>query len=94
MKQSILQFELHTCMEHLSTYRAVFRTKHGRILYLELSIIDEDLLSVIENELDKKFYGIQFLRTDQADLPLDLYFEDKDRSFTAKVPLPDHGRRR
>lgn len=33
----------------------------------------DDLLYVIEDELDKKFYGVQFMHTDQADLPLDQY---------------------
>ena len=42
MKQSILQFESHICMEHLNTYRAVFKTKHGRVLYLELGTIDDE----------------------------------------------------
>lgn len=121
MKQSILQFESHICMEHLNTYRAVFKTKHGRVLYLELGTIDDeyvitdcfyidrnqnrtgserynakpqmlqtvkfhkdDLLSVIENELDKKFYGVQFMHIDQADLPLDQYLKVKTEALQQK----------
>lgn len=110
MKQSILQLESYACMEYPDTYRTIFKTKHGRVLYLELRITGEnyvitdcfyvdrnqsrrgaekygarpqmlhtvnfhrdDLLSVIEDELDKKFYGVQFTHTGRADLPLDQY---------------------
>ena len=37
----------------------------------------DDLLSVIETELDKKFYGIEFVRDDNADLTLDEYLQIK-----------------
>lgn len=34
-----------------------------------------DLLAVIENELDKKFYGVEFVKTDRAELSLDEYLQ-------------------
>lgn len=121
MKQSILQLELCTCSEYPDTYRTIFKTKHGRVLYLELRITGEnyvitdcfysdrnqsrsgaerysarpqmlqtinfhkdDLLSVIEDELDKKFYGVQFMHTDQADLPLDQYVKVNSANMNQK----------
>ncbi len=114
MKQSILQLERCTCTEYSDTYRTIFKTKHGRILYLELSAVGEnyvikdcfyvdrnqnrtdaerysakpqmlktvkfhrdDLLFIIEDELDKKFYGVQLVHTDQAEFPLDQYLKVK-----------------
>lgn len=47
----------------------------------------DNLLSVIGTELDRKFYGVEFIRTDNADLTLDEYQRKQ------KVSLPDHGRR-
>ena len=37
----------------------------------------DNLLSVIEAELDKKFYGLEFIQNDNADLPLDEYLQVK-----------------
>lgn len=37
----------------------------------------DNLLSVIEIELDRKFYGVEFVRTDSASLPLDEYLQLK-----------------
>ena len=37
----------------------------------------DNLLSVIEAELDKKFYGMEFVRDGNADLPLDEYLQVK-----------------
>lgn len=121
MKQSILQLELYACSEHSDTYRTIFKTKHGRVLFLELRTAGEhyvitdcfylnrnqnrsgtarysvkprmlqtvkfyknDLLSVIEKELDKKFYGVQFMDTGQADLPLDQYLKAKSERIPRK----------
>jgi len=42
------------------------------------------LLSIIEEELDKKFYGIQFMQTDQAELPLDQYLKVKAEGMSRK----------
>lgn len=121
MKQSILQLELCACSEHSDTYRTIFKTKHGRVLYLELIAADEhyvitdcfyldrnqnrsgtarysvkprmlqtvkfhkdDLLTVIEKELDKKFYGVYFMDAGQVDLPLDQYLKAKSESVPRK----------
>lgn len=40
----------------------------------------ENLLSVIEAELDKKFYGVEFVETEQAGLPLDEYLQFRSKS--------------
>ena len=37
----------------------------------------DDLLSVIETELDRKFYGVELIRTDNADLSLEEYLQTK-----------------
>jgi len=37
----------------------------------------DNLLSVIEAELDKKFYGVEFVQDGNADLPLDEYLQVK-----------------
>lgn len=121
MKQSILQLELCACSENSDTYRTIFKTKHSRVLYLEVRITKEqyvitdcfyidrnqsrcgaerysarpkmlqtvcfrkdDLLSVIEAELDRKFYGVQFVHTDQADLSLEQYIRAGLDSMSAK----------
>lgn len=121
MKQSILQLELCAGSEYPGTYRTTFKTKHGRVLYLELrdtgknyvitdcfyidrnqnrsgnarysvrpkmlktvNFYKDELLSVIEKELDKKFYGVQFMNTGQAGLPLDQYLRVKEESVSRK----------
>lgn len=44
----------------------------------------EDLLTVIEAELDKKFYGVEFVETGQASLSLDEYLDFKAGSSNKK----------
>jgi hypothetical protein len=44
----------------------------------------KDLLTVIETELDKKFYGVEFVPSDQAELPLDEYLRCKAESANRK----------
>lgn len=44
----------------------------------------ENLLAVIEAELDKKFYGVEFIETEQANLSLDEYLDFKDSSSNRK----------
>jgi hypothetical protein len=44
----------------------------------------EDLLVVIEAELDKKFYGVEFVETGQANLSLDEYLDFKASSSNRK----------
>lgn len=41
-------------------------------------------MSVIEKELDKKFYGVQFMNAGQAGLPLDQYLRVKEESVSRK----------
>lgn len=40
----------------------------------------DDLLSVIAAELDKQFYGVEFVETDQAGLSLDEYLQSRTES--------------
>lgn len=44
----------------------------------------DDLLSVIETELDKKFYGIEFVQDDNASLPLNEYLRVKTDRASSK----------
>lgn len=44
----------------------------------------ENLLAVIEAELDKKFYGVEFVETGQANLSLDEYLDFKASSSSRK----------
>ena len=44
----------------------------------------DSLLSVIEAELDRKFYGVEFIRTDYADLSLDEYLKVKSNDGNGK----------
>lgn len=112
MDKSILK--LSPCVNSISvnSYRTTFTTKHGRKLYLSLSIYDEQctitdcfyidrnqhrigkdrynskplklrtfefssdrLLEVIEAELDKKFYSIEYIGDQSADLSTEEYIK-------------------
>ena len=110
MQKSILKLESDTSSGCTNRFRAIFKTQHGRVLFLSVEICNseyaitdcfyidrnqgrlgmarysskpkklqtirvpkEDLLSVISAELDKHFYGVELIQTDQADLPLDDY---------------------
>lgn len=44
----------------------------------------DNLLSVIETELDKKFYGIEFSHTANADISLDQYLKSKSENALKK----------
>lgn len=44
----------------------------------------EDLMAVLEAELDKKCYGVEFVETGQASLSLDEYLDAKDCSSNKK----------
>lgn len=114
MNKSTLTLEACTCSTPADSFRTIFKTKHGRIVYLELAIdnaactitkcfyIDrnqrktlakrysskpqklqtfqfkaDNLLSVIESELDKKFYGVEFIQTAHTALPLEEYLQKK-----------------
>ena len=121
MKKSILTLEMFTSSGLTNTFRTIFKTQHGRILFLSLKVEDmfcsitdcfyidrnqgrtgterfnskplklqtfrfpaDDLLSVIEVELDKKFYGIEYIKDDSACLPLDEYLRIKTDSANNK----------
>lgn len=114
MKKSILQLEAFTNNNHSNTFRTIFKTQHGRVLFLLVEIDDTDctildcfytdrnqgragteryrskpqklhtfqfkidsLLSVIGTELDKKFYDVEFIQDNNADLSLDEYLQMK-----------------
>ena len=114
MKRSILEFETCITKGHVNTFRTVFKTQHGRVLFLlvqvsgsDCTILDcfyidrnqgkkglerysakplklqtfqcktDNLLSVIEAELDKKFYGMKLLQSDQAEYSTDEYIQFK-----------------
>ena len=44
----------------------------------------EDLSAILEAELDKKCYGVEFVETGQASLSLDEYLDAKDCSSNKK----------
>nr|WP_302020173.1 hypothetical protein [uncultured Acetatifactor sp.] len=115
MTKSILKLEPYKDnSSHPNSFRTIFKTKHGRIVFLALSIdgtgctitdcfyIDRNqgrtgakrysskpqkmqtfqfgidaLLSVIASELDKKFYGVEYIQTSDSALPLDQYLQMK-----------------
>lgn len=132
MKQSILKLEAFCFTGSAATYRTIFKTRHGRSLYLSVGIgnagcaitdcfyIDRNqgktgairysskpkklrtfqfptdkLLSVIETELDKKFYGVEYVQTDQAGLSLDEYLRfktaDSHRKYRFLIMVGDGG---
>lgn len=121
MKKSILKLEAFTCNGYTNAFRTIFKTQHGRVLFLSLEIQDTDcnitdcfyidrnqgktganrysskplklktfqfqadiLLSVIETELDKKFYGMEFIQSNHADLSLDQYLQLKSKTVPQK----------
>lgn len=111
MQKSILELETTS---DASSSRTIFKTRHGRTLFLSLAVNGpvytitdcfytdrnqgregaarykarpkklrtlqfpaENLLAVIEAELDKKFYGVEFVETGQTPLSLDEYLDFK-----------------
>lgn len=119
MHKSILKLEVSDKDE--STYRTIIKTRHGRTLFLSLTVNGpiytitdcfytdrnqgrtgaarysskpkklrtlqfpaENLLAVIEAELDKKFYDMEFVETEQANLSLDEYLDFKASSSNRK----------
>lgn len=112
MKHSILRLEETTfCQGDLRQCRTVFKTRHGRTLYLALelsgggcSVVEcfytdrgqgcpkrllepkmlktrrfppDKLLEVISSELDKTFYGVEYIQNDTAGLSLEEYLQRK-----------------
>ena len=53
----------------------------------------DSLLSVIESELDKKFYGVEFVQTDSSELSLDEYLQEKsdgaDKKYRFLIMIGD-----
>lgn len=115
MKYTILRLEeTASCQGAFHRCRTVFKTRHGRTLYLSLelsgevcTIVDcfyvdrgqgrprrlltpkklntrhfpaDNLLEVIASELDKVFYGVEYVQTETADMPLAdyLYYKAKE----------------
>lgn len=114
MKKSILELDAFMSNDYGNTFRTVFKTQHGRILFLSMQVNDTDctitdcfyvdrnqgrtgaerfrskpkklqtlqfkvdeLLTVIERELDKKFYGVKFEQTENASFSLEEYLRLK-----------------
>lgn len=114
MKKSTLKLEEFMIIGLANTFRTIFKTQHGGILFLLLEVQDtnytisdcfyidrnqgrtgieryrskplklqtfcfpkDDLLLVIETELDKKFYGVEFTQDDHTSLPLEEYLRVK-----------------
>ena len=61
---------------------ARYKAKPKKLRTLQFPV--EDLLVVIEAELDKKFYGVEFVETGQANLSLDEYLDFKASSSNRK----------
>ena len=118
MQKSILELETTS---DASSSRTIFKTRHGRTLFLSLAVNGpvytitdcfytdrnqgregaarykarpqklrtlqfpaENLLAVIEAELDKKFYGVEFVETGQTPLSLDEYLDFKAEGSNRK----------
>lgn len=121
MDKSILK--LSPCINSASadSYRTTFTTRHGRKIYLSVSIHDrkctitdcfyidrnqrrtgkerytakplklstfecssDKLLWVIESELDKKFYGIEYIEDQTADLSAEEFIKAKSEEIFSK----------
>jgi hypothetical protein len=121
MHRNILTLESSATSGFSNNFRTVFKTRHGRVVFLELKIKNDDctiiecfyvdrnqekkgaqryaakpvklhtlqcqkteLLSVIEAELDKKFYGLELTCNKTARLSLDEYVRMKVNSANHK----------
>ena len=120
MQKSVLQLESST--DKGSVFRTIFKTSHGRVVFLSVQLHDsyctiqdcfyldrnqgrtgparysarpkmlrtiqfpaEQLLSVIEAELDKKFYGVIYTQDENTGLPLDEYIRKKQNRKTGNT---------
>lgn len=61
---------------------ARYKAKPKKLRTLQFPV--KDLLAVIETELDKKFYGVEFVETGKANLSLDEYLDLKNSSSNRK----------
>lgn len=114
MQKSILTMRLDHSSGNDDQFRTIFKTRHGRVVFLSVQLHDsyctiqdcfyldrnqgrtgparysarpqmlrtikfpaEQLLSVIEAELDKKFYGVIYTQDENTGLPLDEYIRKK-----------------
>ena len=59
-----------------------YSSKPQKLQTLQFST--DNLLSVIESELDKKFYGVEFVQTPHSSLPLDQYLLAKSEAVRNK----------
>lgn len=59
-----------------------YRARPQRLKTFQFHI--DDLLHVIETELDKKFYDIEIIKTDNYNLPLDQYLQEKSNISQTK----------
>ena len=119
--QSILSLEAFNGSGGDNAYRTIFKTRHGRSVYLEVEIDGENcnitdcfytdrnrgkagaarysarpkllrtrsfptdqILTVIESELDKRFYGVEFVPSGQAGLSPDEYLQYKSENEPRK----------
>ena len=128
MNKSILKFEPYTTEYGTTAYRTVFKTQHGRLIYLSAVIsngqceilqcfyVDRNrsgndryrsvpkklktvrfpvskLLSVIEAELDKKFFGMEYVDNGNAKFSLEEYLrqkaEDGDFKYSFLIMIGD-----
>lgn len=121
MKKSILEFEPYTTTYGSTAYRTVFKTQHGRLVYLSAAIWNDQceilqcfyvdrnqnrnvndrcrsvpkklktvqfpvskLLNVTEAELDKKFFGIEYVDNGNSELSLEEYLQQKAKNSIFK----------
>lgn len=121
VQQSILRLEADTSSSAPNEFRSIFKTRHGREMFLALTVnggactvtdcfytdrnqgregaarysarpkklrtlqfTTDKLLSVIEAELDKKFYGVEYVQTDQTGAALDEYLKYHSESGAQK----------
>ena len=128
MQRGILKFEEVAGNGRTSSYRTIFKTQHGRIVFLALeadgavsTITDcyyldrnqkrigetpcrpkklktfqfptEDLLSIVQNELDKYFYGVEYACTETAKLSTEEYInawsEASDQKYRFLIMVGD-----
>lgn len=119
MKASMIKLEVFG--SGASNFRTIFKTRHGRTVFLSLAVNGpictitdcfytdrnqgragaarygarpqklrtlqfpaENLLTVIEAELDRKFYGTEFVETKQTKLSLDEYIDFETSSSNRK----------
>lgn len=121
MHQSILHLEAFADSQSAGAYRTIFKTQHGRQIYLAVRVSSgnctvtdcfytdrnegrsgperrksrpaklvtlqmplEQLLNVIESELDKKFYGLEFEENSTREMSAEDYISHNAALFPAR----------